>query len=39
MLAKGKTGTFEWTAPAVPGKYNFQCDIHPQQMTGVVTVQ
>lgn len=32
-----KTETF--TAPATPGNYYFQCDVHPDQMNGTLVVQ
>ncbi len=28
------TKTFTFTAPAAPGTYYFQCDVHPDQMNG-----
>lgn len=30
--------TYEFEAPAEPGAYPFQCDVHPAQMTGTLTV-
>jgi plastocyanin len=35
----GDTATLSWTAPAEPGEVDFQCDFHPGQMAGVITVQ
>lgn len=32
-----KSDTF--TAPATPGNYYFQCDVHPDQMNGTLIVQ
>jgi plastocyanin len=37
IVNAGKTGTLTWKA-AAPGTYKFRCDIHPEQMTGVITV-
>ncbi len=31
--------TYGFTAPALPGKYFFRCDIHPAMMTGDFIVQ
>ncbi len=38
FVPAGKTGTLTWT-PATAGSYNFRCDVHPDQMTGTITVQ
>lgn len=38
IIGGGKTGTLVWQAPTAPGTYDFQCDFHPQQMTGTITV-
>jgi len=35
----GKTATLKWTAPGSPGEIKFQCDFHPDQMKGTITVQ
>jgi plastocyanin len=37
IMAK-KTATLTWT-PAKAGTYNFDCELHPDQMTGTITVQ
>ncbi|MCZ2110194.1 MAG: copper-containing nitrite reductase [Dehalococcoidia bacterium] len=37
LVSPGKTGTLEWT-PAAPGTYKFRCEVHPDQMTGTITV-
>ena len=34
----GNLQTTSFTTPAEPGAYFFLCDIHPQQMTGTLTV-
>ncbi|MBI2767258.1 MAG: nitrite reductase, copper-containing [Chloroflexi bacterium] len=39
IINPAKTGTLEWTAPTTPGTYKFRCDVHPDQMTGTITVQ
>jgi len=39
LIRGGDDLEFEWVAPATAGVYNFRCDIHPQQMTGTITVQ
>jgi plastocyanin len=33
------TQTVSFTAPSTPGSYYFQCDVHPQQMNGMLVVQ
>jgi plastocyanin len=38
ILAGGQSETIEFDAPA-PGTYKFQCDVHPAEMTGSLTVQ
>lgn len=35
----GDTGTLAFTAPDSPGDIDFQCDFHPTEMTGTITVQ
>jgi plastocyanin len=35
----GDTATLEWTAPEEAGQIDFQCDFHPGQMSGTITVQ
>lgn len=32
------TQELSFTAPEEPGDYDYQCDVHPQQMTGTLTV-
>ncbi|MCC6381698.1 MAG: nitrite reductase, copper-containing [Dehalococcoidia bacterium] len=39
LVIAGKTGTLEWQAPASPGTVKFRCDVHPDQMTGTITVK
>ncbi len=38
IVNAGKKGTLTFT-PASAGTYKFRCDIHPDQMTGIITVQ
>jgi plastocyanin len=35
----GDTAVLTWTSPAEPGDIDFRCAFHPDQMTGVITVQ
>lgn len=37
LVSPGKTGTVDWTPPS-PGTYKFRCEVHPDQMTGTITV-
>jgi plastocyanin len=39
QVSGGETATLEWTAPAEAGEIDFQCDFHPGQMVGTITVQ
>lgn len=39
LVNAGDTATLEWTAPDAPGEIKFQCDIHPTDMRGVITVK
>ncbi len=39
LMTGGTTGTLEWTAPGSPGVINFQCDFHPTDMKGTITVE
>ncbi|MEO8541741.1 MAG: copper-containing nitrite reductase [bacterium] len=38
LVPAGKNGTLTWT-PTTAGTYNFRCDVHPDQMTGTITVK
>ncbi|MEP7215463.1 MAG: cupredoxin domain-containing protein, partial [Anaerolineaceae bacterium] len=38
LVPAGKTGTLTWT-PTAAGTYDFRCDVHPDQMTGTITVK
>lgn len=38
FISPGKKGVLIFTAPGVPGKYLYQCDIHPTDMFGDVIV-
>jgi plastocyanin len=35
----GGAATLEWTAPEEAGQIDFQCDFHPGQMAGTITVE
>ncbi len=39
LISGGGTGTLEWTAPDSPGEIKFQCDFHPTDMKGTITVE
>lgn len=39
LVTGGGTATIEWTAPDAPGEFNYQCDFHPTDMKGVITVE
>lgn len=39
LMTGGQTGTLVWTAPSEPGEYIFQCDFHPTDMLGTITVE
>jgi len=39
LVSGGGTATIEWTAPSSPGDVNYQCDFHPTDMKGVITVE
>jgi plastocyanin len=39
LIPAGDTATLQWTAPAEPGVYDFQCDFHVPDMAGTVTVE
>ncbi|HLZ68777.1 MAG TPA: cupredoxin domain-containing protein [Dehalococcoidia bacterium] len=38
LLEGGKSGSVTFT-PTQPGSYKFQCDVHPAEMTGTLTVK
>ncbi len=38
IVMPGKKATLTWK-PAGPGTYKFECELHPEQMTGTITVQ
>jgi cytochrome c peroxidase len=38
-VSAGDTATIEWQAPDEAGEIDFQCDFHPGQMSGTITVQ
>ncbi len=38
LLEGGKSGSVTFT-PTQPGTYKFQCDVHPAEMTGILTVK
>ena len=39
LIPAGKTGTLTWQAPNAAGTFKFRCDVHPDQMTGTITVK
>ena len=39
IISGAGTGTLEWTAPDSPGEIKFQCDFHPTDMLGTITVE
>jgi plastocyanin len=39
LISGGGTGTLEWTAPDSSGEIKFQCDFHPTDMLGTITVE
>lgn len=38
VILAGQSGTLTWDVPD-PGTYKFRCDIHPVEMTGIITVK
>lgn len=39
LVNGGDTATLEWTAPDESGEIDFQCDFHPTDMLGTITVE
>lgn len=39
LVSGGQTATLEWQAPSQAGEIIFQCDFHPTDMKGTITVQ
>jgi plastocyanin len=39
LVSGGQTATLEWTVPGDAGEIIFQCDFHPTDMKGTITVQ
>jgi plastocyanin len=39
LVSGGQTATLDWTAPSASGEIIFQCDFHPTDMKGTITVQ
>lgn len=39
LVTGGQTGTLSWDAPSEAGEILFQCDFHPTDMKGTITVQ
>jgi plastocyanin len=39
LMNAGDTGTLTWTAPSEAGEVIFQCDFHPTDMFGTITVE
>jgi len=38
-VSGGQTAALAWAVPAQPGKVDFRCDFHPQEMTGTITIE
>ena len=39
LITGGAEAVLDWTAPDEPGEVDFQCDFHPTDMLGVITVE
>lgn len=39
VISGGESGTLTWTAPDAAGEIVFQCDFHPTDMVGTITVE
>jgi plastocyanin len=39
LVTAGQSAKIEWKAPNKTGDYNYQCDFHPTDMKGVITVE
>lgn len=39
LVNPGDTAVLEWTAPDEAGEIPFQCDLHPTDMVGTITVE
>jgi plastocyanin/heme-degrading monooxygenase HmoA len=39
LVTGGSEAVIEWTAPDTAGEIKFQCDFHPTEMLGTITVQ
>lgn len=39
LVSAGGTAVLEWVAPDQPGEVDFQCDFHPTDMVGTITVE
>ena len=39
IVSAGDTAVVEWTAPDEAGEIDFQCDFHPTDMLGTITVE
>jgi len=39
LVSAGQTATLTWDAPSEPGEIIFQCDFHPTDMKGTITVE
>ena len=39
LVSGGDTATLDWTAPDEAGEIDFQCDFHPTDMLGTITVE
>ncbi len=39
LVSAGQTATLKWTAPDKAGSFKYQCDFHPTDMKGTITVE
>ncbi len=39
LVTAGQSAKLEWKAPSKTGDYNYQCDFHPTDMKGIITVE
>jgi plastocyanin len=36
LLRRGETAVLVWTAPTAPGRIDFRCDLHPEQIGTII---